>query len=420
MGVQTCMVGNTWGSCRCPATVPGQGGIAKGAGGQGGIRTAGLGGASAGSATGGSAGSGGSKATGGSVSGGYGGQGGGAGSGGSRDAAVDTGSILAQGTSMLVDVFVGDPGVYIVTTDAIVLVDRSGNEKARVTAPRQIGTAAFDGTQLVVADRAKLTTYDTGLATVASADLVEACSSSVLVSGNRFVCGPSNDWDRVFYTYDTKSGALLASSRKYTYNGIPMRGVPGTDDFITVTVDLSPSDFHLYTVLPSAQVSYINESPYHGDFSITNTYAFDGAPPMHLITAAGLILRIYDNGCLGDASSFTSTCFVKDGALGTLSGSQYFVAMDSGPSGRLFGLVDPSSDILLNGPCAKGCLLESIDVAARTILTQSVVHLTMASVVAFRYDPVAKAAVVGYVNGTGSYYFRSDPYPGYHVASIPF
>jgi hypothetical protein len=50
-----------------------------------------------------------------------------------------------------------------------------------------------------------------------------------------------------------------------------------------------------------------------------------------------------------------------------------------------------------------------------------VVHLTMAAVVAFRYDPVANAAVVGYINGTGSYYYyRSDPYPGYHVASIPF
>lgn len=111
---------------------------------------------------------------------------------------------------------------------------------------------------------------------------------------------------------------------------------------------------------------------------------------------------------------------MKDGAIGTLSGSQYFAAMDSDASGRLFALVDPSSDAFLYGPCANGCLLESIDVAARTILSQSVVHLAMAEVVAFRYDPIGNAAVIGYINGTGDYYFASDPYPGYRVAVIAY
>jgi hypothetical protein len=414
--VQACLPGGVWGPCQCPAVVSGQGGVVASLGGVAGSRSGGSGGraGSGGSGTGGRSGSGGVPGFGGASSN----------AGGSAannpDAAVSSGMDIASGVSVLVDVLVGDLGIYVVTADSVVLYDRTGAEKARVAAPRQITSVAFDGTQLVVADRAKLTTYDPGLVALASADLLETCAASVLVSGNRFVCGPANDWDRIFYTYDTKSGALLASSNQYTYNGIPMRRVPGTDDFITVTDNLSPSDFHLYTVSSSDEVIYINESPYHGDFSVTTTYAFDGSPPVHLITSAGLILKIYDSNCNGDASSFSSTCFVKDGALGTLSGSQYFVAMDSDPSGKLFGLVDPSTSFVLSGPCASGCLLESVDVADRIVLSQAIVHLSMARVVAFRYDAIANAAVVGYIVGNGSYYFASDPYPGYRVSVLPY
>jgi hypothetical protein len=414
--VQVCLPGGVWGVCQCPTSTSSSGGATVWTVGQGGVRT-GAGGSSAGgrSGSGGAPGSGGRPTgVGGSVSS-YGGS-----SAKSPDAAVSSGAQIAQGTSELVDVLVGESGIYVITTDAVVLYDRAGNEKKRLTAPRQITSVAFDGTQIVVADRAKLTIYDPGLTALISADLLEACAESVLVSGNRFVCGPSNDWDRVFYTYDTKTGRLLASSNKYTYNGIPMRRVPGTDDFVTVTDDSSPSDFHLYSVLPSGQVSYVNESPYHGDFSVTTTYAFDGEPPKHLITGAGLMLKIYDTGCSADANSFTSKCFVKDGSLGTLSGSQYFVAMDSDASGTLFGLVDPAASFSSSGPCAQGCVLEKVDIAARSIVSQSVVHLGVSRVVALRNDPVSKTAVIGYIVGTGSYYFPSDPYPGYRVVVLPY
>jgi hypothetical protein len=254
----------------------------------------------------------------------------------------------------------------------------------------------------------------------ASADLLESCKQSILVSQNRFVCGPANDWDRVFYTYDTMTGALLASSAKYTYNGIPMRRVPGTDDFVAVTVDSSPSDFHLYSVTSTGQVAYINESPYHGDFSVTNTYAFDGSPPVHLITSGGLLLKIYDTDCSVKTNSFTSKCFVKDGNVGALSGSQFFAAMDSDAAGVLYGLVDPTGDYS-DGPCAKSCMLETIDVASRTIMTSSVVRLPMAAVVAFKHDAATNSVVVAYVYGTGRYYYWSDEeYPGYGISVVHY
>jgi hypothetical protein len=241
-----------------------------------------------------------------------------------------------------------------------------------------------------------------------------------MVSQSRFVCGPSNDWDRVFYTYDARTGNLLASSNKYTYHGIPMRRVPGTDDFVTVSVGTSPSDFYLHTVWANGQASYINESPYHGAFSATTTFAFDGAPPTHLVNSGGLLLKLYDTGCSGDASFASSTCFLKDGALGTLTGSQYFAAMDSDATGTVYALVDPSTDTFSSDRCTKGCLLQRIDVAARTVLSQTIVQLKAAAIVAFRHDAVARAAVVGFVVGTGSYYVSSDPYPGYRVLVITY
>ena len=241
-----------------------------------------------------------------------------------------------------------------------------------------------------------------------------------MVGQSRFVCGPSNDWDRVFYTYDAKTGKLLASSKQYTYHGIPMRRVPGTDDFVTVSVGTSPSDFYLHTVLGSGEASYINESPYHGAFAATMTFAFDGDPPTHLINSSGLLLKIYDTGCTGDASSFSSGCFVKDGALGTLTGNQYFAAMDSDAAGIVCALVDPSSGSFSSDLCTKGCLLQKIRVADRTVVSQSNVQLKAASIVAFHHDAIANAAVVGYVVGTGSYYSPSDSYPGYRVFVMPY
>ena len=107
--------------------------------------------------------------------------------------------------------------------------------------PRENTAAAFDGEILVVADRARFASYNVMLSRNMEADLVEECASAVLVSDHRFICGPSNDWDRIFYTYDAQTGAFVASSEKYTYNGIPMHHIPGTVDSVTVTVGSSPS-----------------------------------------------------------------------------------------------------------------------------------------------------------------------------------
>lgn len=231
----------------------------------------------------------------------------------------------------------------------------------------------------------------------------------------------ANDWDRIFYTYDAVSGALVASSDPYTYNGIPMRRVPGTDDFVTVTVDSSPSDFHLYSVLESGETVFVNESPYHGDFGAEDVYAFFGAPATHLVTHEGLMLKIYGAGCHSGETSFTSECFVKDGALGTLSGAQRFLGMDSDAAGFLYGLVNASSQSGFYAPvCTSGCLVQKIDIGARVVLTQKIYDMNIGAVVATRHDPAAGALLVGFRIGDGEYYFPGDPYPGHQVRLLPY
>jgi len=278
--------------------------------------------------------------------------------------------LLLDGPQNLIAYFVVDEGVIAALDDRVVLIGRNAQIIKSVPFARQITAAAFDGTTLVIADAAELTVMTRALDIGPSVLVTETCVSGVLVSGKRFVCGPANDWDRLFYTYDV--GAVppvqIAVSSPYTYNGTPMRPVPGTDDFITVTTNLSPSDFHLYHVDSSGKAVYINESPYHGDFAATTTYAYDASPAAHLIQSAGLMLKIYGDGCNSTMNSFNTGCFIKDGVLGTLRTGESYVGLADDAAGTVFAVVAAGSTF--DAPCKNGCAFQRIDVATRTITSQ--------------------------------------------------
>jgi hypothetical protein len=276
--------------------------------------------------------------------------------------------------------------------------------------PREVTSASFDGTVLGVADRAMLNAFAVDLSPMGSWLLQEACASSVMVSGTRFVCGPKNDWDRVFYTYELTTGRLVASSHKYTYNGIPMTRVSGTDDFVTVTVGSSPSDFHLYRTLPSGEVTFLNESPYHGDFGVNNVFGFDGTPPVHLATFEGLLLRINAATCGPQSNSTVNGCFLKDGSLGTLTGAQRFVAMTDDGAGSVFGLVDPARDSFSDNACQSKCLLQKIDVPTRKVQAQKTYAFQPGAIRVMRYDPPSKRIIFGYAPPSPRF---DQPAPGY-------
>ena len=173
-----------------------------------------------------------------------------------------------------------------------------------------------------------------------------------------------------FYTYEVGAATpvQIAVSSPYTYNGTPMRRVPGTDDFITVTTNLSPSDFHLYRVDATGKAIYVNESPYHGDFAATVTYAFDGTPAAHLIQSQGLMLKIYGDGCTSTMNSFNTGCFIKDGVLGTLRTGESYLGLGDDAAGSVFAVVAASNSF--DAPCKTGCGFQRIDVASHTITSQ--------------------------------------------------
>lgn len=395
------------------------GGFGAGAGQPGGVGAAGAaGGAPAGSDGGGSSGvPGGARGA-----SGMGGPGGASGPGGSPVVgACGARGVLYEGKVAVIDVFAHPQGFIIVRADSVSLVGRDRQVIRTVTFPREITAAAFDGTRLVVADRAGLTVSSPDLELGATAFVAETCAAAVLVSGGRFVCGPNVDWDRLFYTYDVAAAtpALIATSDPETYHGVPMRWVPGTDDFVTVTVGFSPSDFYLHHVDATGKVAFVNESPYHGAFAATTVFAFDGAPAAHLIQTAGLMLSIYGEGCNSMTTSFTSGCFVKDGALGTLFDKQTFVGLTDDAAGSLFGLVG-SSDTSFGSPCPSpgGCVVQKIDVASRLIESQKTYVIpSLLQVVRMTPDPKCAAVAIAYSTPDPSATYQAG---GYRVETFDY
>ncbi len=326
-----------------------------------------------------------------------------------------SGMELARGSSKLIDVYAAGTNVWVVDRDGVSRLSLTdGSELARWNAPRPLATSAFDGTHVVAADGAKFSVLsaDTLMAPV-EGTLVEACAAGVILGDGRFVCGLANDWDRIFYTYDIVSGALLSSSAKYTYNGIPMRAVPGRDAFVTVSSG-SPSDFHVYEMqADTGEIVLRGESPYHGDFAATSVYTFDsGENAKSLVSSEGLLLRV--DTCDGTQ---VTVCLEKNGALGTLTDTQRFVGLDV-VGGTIYGLVSTNTSYFPYPPTADdGYLLQVVDVPTREVTHQEVVELASGFLAAVRGLPEQKAVVVGHRLGGGTFPYDSSD-DGYVVLRL--
>ncbi|UJR79639.1 Hypothetical protein I5071_16770 [Sandaracinus amylolyticus] len=325
-----------------------------------------------------------------------------------------TGEVVARGSGELLAVFVIEAGWIVVDRDAARLIGRDGGELATFASGREITAAAFDGEYVAIADRAELTSLTPDLATIATSRLPRFCEAGVIVSGHRFVCGPENDWDRVFSTHDLETGATLGLSTEHTYNGIPMERVPGTDHFVTTTVSSSPSDFHLYEVTASGVATFVNESPYHGDIAASTVFAFVGSPATHLVNHVGVMLRIFGDGC-APGSSFTSGCFVRDGDLGTLSGSEGYVAMTE--DGTSIYALQGDGDRFFSDPlCETACTIERVDPAARRVTSSRGYAVPFLAIPAFEHDRWASKVVLG-VQSEGD---RFDGFTAYEVRLAPY
>jgi hypothetical protein len=319
--------------------------------------------------------------------------GGGAGGAGPRPPG---GRVLRETTTPIVDLFAVPAGAIIVRADGVELVDHEGKAVGSWVSPREVTAAAFDGGRLVVADRARLTTLATDLTPVGGGELLETCVSAVLVSGRRFVCGPAHEGSsRTFATYDALTGERLATSTPYDRGGLPMRRVPGTDDFVTVLGSYSPDDYFLYRV-SGALVSYVNKAPYQGGLEAIGAYAFLGAPATHVVSPGGLLLSLRVPGCDGADNPPYDPCFVKDGNLGTLADAERFVALADNEPGLLAALValGPAPDF---GPeCASGCAVQRVDLGARTVRSQKPYGLDIGRVIAAVHDASTSSLLLAY------------------------
>jgi hypothetical protein len=370
-GEQTCSAGEEPGPCVCD--MPGSGGSSA-AGGSGGL----------GAASGGGSGG---------TSGGSGGSGGSAGTGGMAGAPGALGALLASGTSTLLDVFDGAAGIFVVTSNSISVVDREGSPIRELVAPREITAAAFDGTRLAVFDRAFLKVYDATLTETASASLTEICAAGEIV-GSFALCGNEDTFDHVFYAYDLVSGALVKTTPAASaYQGVSMRAVPGTSDFVSTRDGSSPNDFYLYSTNAAGDVASHGDSQYHGDFRVSMVFTFEGNPATHLITEEGLRLSIYAEGCMA-GTAFNQACFVRDGQLGTLRGSEHFVGLDQGADGKIYGLADPAA-YNTRPLCSQGCLAQRLDPVERVIEAETLYSVSAENIVAVRYDETSSRLVVG-------------------------
>jgi hypothetical protein len=223
------------------------------------------------------------------------------------------------------------------------------------------------------------------------------------------------DFDRTFETYDLNAGTQIAVSAPFSDAGIPMRRVPGTDDFIT---NSGSAILHLFRVGATGAVVQVNESRYFPDLGISTMFTFDLTPALHVIQENGSLLKIYGDQC--SATNDPGGCFVKDGVLGTLAGYETFVAMADDGKGSVLGLVASNNGSWFDGPCGgtTGCSAQKIDVANRLIVSRKQHVISgVAQVVAAKADPDCGVLYVGFLKLNQFY-----PYDnlGYRVEALTY
>jgi hypothetical protein len=267
---------------------------------------------------------------------------------------------LANGMSPLLGAFFTEDNVIVVTKDRVALVDRQGKQLALVRWVNELhvngrlDTAAFDGSTLVVTAKGLVVSYDTNLREVARFALPGECSSSVLLSGNRFVCGDPDEYERVFYVYDALSGAFLQLTTRFGFEAGPMSRIPGRDAFVSVSTEESSKKLLMYAVDSAGSVTMTGNSSNsnRGTFSISPLLAFHGDPATHLITDAGELVCLTPEDCGRPTSSL-----LLDGDARHLPQGRAFAAMDVDAAGKLHA-------ILRSG---EGSVAERIDVATQTV-----------------------------------------------------
>jgi len=104
-----------------------------------------------------------------------------------------------------------------------------------------------------------------------------------------------------------------------------------------------------------------------------------GAPPVHLVSDSGSLLKIFDPDCLTSGNPFHSGCFTADGEVGSLWGDQRLVGLADDGQGTLFTVTADFAGNFFpaSARCATECVLvQRIDLASRRVISSRMNSLT--------------------------------------------
>jgi hypothetical protein len=285
---------------------------------------------------------------------------------------------ISNGTSPLVDAyFVGDK-VIVVAHDRIELVTRFGLRLELVRweagngghAWGKLDSAAFDGSILVITAGQWLVTYDTELNELMRVYTSTPCTSGVLVSNHRFVCGDPGEYDRKYYVYDALTGELLVQTQPNFEKG-SMGSIPGRDAFLNVS-----GSFTIYEVDSANGIAQAAGSAMQDEATLhpSPIYAFTEDPALHLVTESGFL------------ASALSLRLESD--LAHLPENTRFAAMDVDAAGKLHAIVQPLTPNALSSTIScEGCKAERIDVATGTVEASVTFTVSSSQLQALRVDP---------------------------------
>jgi hypothetical protein len=306
-------------------------------------------------------------------------------------------TVLATGDRPLIGVHVAPAGVIVVSGTWARLYARTGAQLVEYVSPRAISASDFDGTYLALADTAAVVALEVpSFKQHSSVFVTEACASGALLSGHRFVCSPASDYDRTFRTYDVSTGTLIGASGPFWDDGIPMRKVPGWDAFVVVGTNVVPADFTLFRVDASNAMTHGPDDLYHGDFKVSESYAFRGLPATDVVTEEGHYLHI--SATCGSGTN--EPCFQREGELGGPAPDERFLLMTEEGDGKHIDVVAATGGLNGNYHCTGfNCAIRRFNTETHAQESATAFVNPFDEAVLMRFDPIAHRVILGHGPG---------------------
>jgi hypothetical protein len=311
---------------------------------------------------------------------------------------------LMQTPTPILAAFPVTGGAIVVRSDGPLLLDRTGATRAEAPRGTPVQAAAYDTGRLVVADEGGLAVYDDGLQLLREVAVPGGCEAVTIASQGRALCQTHTEPTNSFMTMSTwsiETGTMLASVDLDP--SLPalssLRRVPNNDAAIGVGSVLS-----LYLLDAGGNPRFVNTSLLDEYFDGIFAFYGDGLPgstPVHVVLPSGSMLNVFGSGCLTIPGPSATGCFLKDGELGTVRGSQSVLALADDGGGQLYALT-ASGDAAFPIACDGGCRVQHIDAASRRVVSSRTYAMPFYYAVSAAFDSECGMLLLTYTVGYSS------------------